>query len=231
MGVVPGIDGRFGILPRRPGKYPYYISSTLIQGRVAQAGSVRRLPAREIEALVTRSARERLKLPVDRADDETLVRDHVMRIEVHPDRILIELAAGDNGNARHRTTNQRIEVPWRKNPTTRRREILLPAGASRSHTRPMRAEVRARLVTSIAHARRWLHELTTEPAINIELIARRERCSIRKVTMTISLVFLAPTLVKAVIVGALPRGIGVTRLCDLPAEWSRQYTTLGLPEP
>ena len=49
--------------------------------------------------------------------------------------------------------------------------------------------------------------------------------------MTISLVFLAPTLVKAVIVGALPRGIGVTRLCDLPAEWSCQYTTLGLPEP
>jgi DNA invertase Pin-like site-specific DNA recombinase len=212
-------------------KYPYYICSALVQGRAAQAGSISRVPAREIEALVIRSVRERLKLPVDRADDETLVREHVMRVEVRPDRLLIELAASDDSNARRKTANQRIEVPWRKNPATRRREILLPAGTSRVHTRPMRAEARARLVTSIAQARRWLDELTTNPAISVELIARRERCSTRKVTMTISLAFLAPPLVKAAIAGALPRGIGVTRLCDLPAEWSHQYVTLGLPEP
>ena len=41
--------------------------------------------------------------------------------------------------------------------------------------------------------------------------------------MTISLAFLAPDLVKAAIEGRLPRGIGVARLCDCPAEWSRQY--------
>jgi len=29
--------------------------------------------------------------------------------------------------------------------------------------------------------------------------------------------------------GRLPRGIGVTRLRDAPAEWSRQYAMLGLP--
>jgi hypothetical protein len=37
--------------------------------------------------------------------------------------------------------------------------------------------------------------------------------------MTISLAFLAPDLVKAAIEGRLPRGIGVARLCDSPAEW------------
>jgi hypothetical protein len=46
--------------------------------------------------------------------------------------------------------------------------------------------------------------------------------------MTISLAFLAPDLVKAAIEGRLPRGIGMTRLCELPAEWSRQYRVLGL---
>ena len=35
--------------------------------------------------------------------------------------------------------------------------------------------------------------------------------------------FLAPDLVKAAIEGRLPRGMGVARLCDLPAEWSRQH--------
>ena len=47
--------------------------------------------------------------------------------------------------------------------------------------------------------------------------------------MTISLAFLAPDLVKAAIDGRLPHGMGVARLCDLPAEWSRQRQMLGLP--
>ena len=50
----------------------------------------------------------------------------------------------------------------------------------------------------------------------------------RKVNMTISLAFLAPDLVKAAIEGRLPHGMGVARLCELPAEWSRQHHILGL---
>ena len=46
--------------------------------------------------------------------------------------------------------------------------------------------------------------------------------------MTISLAFLAPGLVNAAIEGRLPRGMGVARLCDMPAEWSRQLQMLGL---
>jgi hypothetical protein len=37
-----------------------------------------------------------------------------------------------------------------------------------------------------------------------------------------------PDLMKAAVEGRLPRGIGVTRLRDAPAEWSRQYAMLGL---
>ena len=47
--------------------------------------------------------------------------------------------------------------------------------------------------------------------------------------MTISLVFLAPDLVKAAIKCRLPHGMGVTRLADLAAEWSEQHAMLGLP--
>jgi hypothetical protein len=46
--------------------------------------------------------------------------------------------------------------------------------------------------------------------------------------MTISLAFLAPDLVRAAVEGRLPRGIGVERLRDGPAEWSRQFEALGL---
>ena len=76
---------------------------------------------------------------------------------------------------------------------------------------------------------RWLDELLADANANAESIAKRERCSVRQVNMTISLAFLAPDLVRAAIEGRLPRGIGVTRLRDAPVEWSRQHAILGLP--
>ncbi len=73
-----------------------------------------------------------------------------------------------------------------------------------------------------------LRELQRE-LLNKTSIAKRENCSVRKVNMTISLAFLAPDLVRAAIEGRLPHGMGVTRLADLPVEWSRQHHLLGLP--
>src|ERR1700676_1439119 len=76
---------------------------------------------------------------------------------------------------------------------------------------------------------RRLDELKADPIASVQAIAKREGCSARKVNMTISLSFLAPDLVKAAIEGRLPRGMGVARLCDMPAEWSRQRQILGIP--
>jgi hypothetical protein len=95
--------------------------------------------------------------------------------------------------------------------------------------RPIRSETRATLVAAIARGRRWLDELTNDPSVTTESIAKRENCSIRKINMTISLAFLAPDLVKAVIDGRLPHGMGIARLIDLPAEWPKQHEMLGLP--
>jgi len=94
--------------------------------------------------------------------------------------------------------------------------------------RPIRSETRVALVTSIASGRRWLDEIVTGTVVDVEQIATRENCSIRQVSMRVSLAFLAPALVKAAIDGRLPRGIGIARLRDAPAEWSRQHTMLGL---
>ena len=104
----------------------------------------------------------------------------------------------------------------------------MPACASPQDRRPIRAETRATLVASIARGRRWLDEIVAGTATSVEQIATRDKCSIRQVNMTISLAFLAPDLVKAAVKGRLPRGVGVARLRDAPAEWSRQYAMLGL---
>src|SRR5213082_1362547 len=98
-------------------KYRYYLSSALLQGMAGGAGTVRRVPAADIEALVVRSVREHLK-PVAPIDDRSLIDTHVARVEVQPEQLVIHLANGDNI----------LNVRWRKTPSTRRREILLPAG-------------------------------------------------------------------------------------------------------
>ena len=211
-------------------KYRYYISRALVEGRPEQAGSISRIPAPEIEALVTKSVRNQIGAAVD-VDDKALVQNHVTRVEVQPDRLVIGLAKIKDAKAKRRTTSQRLEVRWRKPSATRRREILLPETLPSHSIRPIRSENRALLVTSIAKGRRWLNELKTEPMITVDAIAQRERCSVRKVNMTISLAFLAPNLVKAAIEGRLPYGMGVTRLCELPSEWPRQYRVLGLTTP
>jgi len=209
-------------------KYRYYLSSALLQGMASGAGSVCRVPAADIEALVVRSVREHLK-PGAPIDDRSLIDTHVARVEIQSEQLVIRLAGANTPDRQRAKVNNILIVSWRKAPSTRRREILLPAGLPSQHARPIRSESRALLVASIARGRRWLDELLADANANAENIAKRERCSIRKVNMTISLAFLAPDLVNAAIAGRLPHGMGVARLADMPAEWSRQHHMLGLP--
>jgi site-specific DNA recombinase len=208
-------------------KYRYYLSPTLLQGQAERSGSVRRIPATEIEALVIRSVRDHLK-PSAPIDDRSLVDTHVARVEVQPEQLVIQLAQPERTNRKGARAVKTLRVPWHKTPSKRRREILLPDALDPQHARPIRSETRATLVASIARGRRWLNELVDDAKASVESIAKRERCSVRQVNMTISLAFVAPDLVKAAIEGRLPRGIGVTRLRDAPVEWSRQHAMLGL---
>ena len=176
--------------------------------------------------MVIESVRDHLNQSAEIAD-AVLINTHVARIEVQSDQLVIELADAI-GSKRSRSRNV-LRVPWHKRPLKRRREILVPKSASPQDARAMRSENRALLIASIARGRRWLNELTADPTANTTSIATRDGCSVRKVNMTISLAFLAPDLVKAAIEGRLPHGMGVVRLADLPAEWSRQHQMLGLP--
>src|SRR5467141_4304055 len=161
------------------------------------------------------------------ADDRGVIAEQVVRIDVHKDRLIVRFkSAGTEGS--HSTDGQLLSIPWQKPPSRKSRQILIPLGVPRNEVRPTRIERRARLVNAIARGRRWLEQIVSGSAANIEQIATRQKCSERQVNMTISLAFLAPDLVKAAVEGRLPRGIGVERLRDAPAEWSRQFETLGL---
>src|SRR6202171_6208994 len=219
-------------------RYRYYVSLPQLNGesKTVSVGSVSRIPATDIEGIIVKLVNEHLVAQRDQpssssahADDRgVMIAEHVVRIEVTTDRLIVRFKSAVTEEGSHSTDCQLLSIPWQKPPSRKSRQILIPLGVPRNEVRPTRIERRARLVNAIARGRRWLDEIVSGSATNIEQIAARQKCSARQVNMTISLAFLAPDLVKAAVDGRLPRGIGVERLRDAPAEWSREFDTVRL---
>jgi site-specific DNA recombinase len=219
-------------------RYRYYASLPHLKGesKTVLVGSVSRIPATDIEDITVKSVNEHLVAQhgqptastAHAEDPGVMIAEQVVRIEVHKDRLIVRFRSAGTEEGSHSTDGQSLSIPWQKPPSRKSRQILIPLGVARNEVRPTRIERRARLVNAIARGRRWLDEIVSGSAANIEQIATRQKCSARQVNMIISLAFLAPDLVKAAVEGRLPRGIGVERLRDAPAEWGRQFETLGL---
>ena len=209
-------------------------SQSLLTGRIFDARGNRMTPSYAIKNGVryryyivrkrlagTPHTKEETESP-DSLNDKELISSHIVRVDVKQDHFPIQLAQSN-------LTETNLVIPWAKTAAKRPREIILPASISpRNDHRPIRAETRASLVTAIAKGRHWLDELIGGRITSVEEIAATESCTIRQVNMTISLAFLAPSLVQAAVDGRLPRGIGIANLRDAPAEWSLQHARLGL---
>jgi hypothetical protein len=218
-------------------RYRYYASLPHLKGesKTVSVGSVSRIPATDVENIIVKSVNEHLDAQHDQpssssahADKCGVIAEQVVRIDVHKDRLMVRFKSAGTEEGSQSTDGQLLSIPWQKPPSRKSRQILIPLGVPRNEVRPARIERRARLVGAISRGRRWLGEIASGSVTNIEQIAKRQKCSVRQVNMTISLAFLAPDLVKAAVEGRLPRGIGVERLRDAPAEWSLQFETLGL---
>jgi site-specific DNA recombinase len=120
-------------------RYRYYLSSAVLQGTPERAGSVQRVPATAVEALVIKSVREHLK-PSPSIDDRSLITLLVTRIEVQAKQLLIQLTRERSAipNRKKTAIDKVLRVSWQKASSTRRREILLPEGLPQ-HARPIRS--------------------------------------------------------------------------------------------
>lgn len=205
-------------------RYYYYISRAFIEGRRDEIGSISRVAASDIEPKVVAALRQVVQSTEDPAvakqDDRSLVERALEQVIIRKDGIQMEL------KAEFCPSSQRIlEIPWKRKPSRPSREILFAVDGS-SDSRPIRAKARKSLIKAIALGRTWLQELVTGKTADIETIAAREGRSERSVQMALSLAFLAPDIVEAAIMGTLPRGIGVTRLVDMPPSWPAQRQAL-----
>jgi site-specific DNA recombinase len=172
-------------------RYRYYISSVLIQGQADKAATLNRLPAAEIETLIiialrkhlTRESNNKLQVQGSRSpNDQDLISTHIARVDIKPDHIAVQLsgkpdqqggkrdqALSRKGRARNHANPNIMVIPWRKLPSKRPREIILPAGpSSHQDSRPIRSETRIRLVTAIVKGRRWLDALMAGTVTNVD---------------------------------------------------------------
>lgn len=210
--------------------YRYYISTPLLHGKSDIAGTVARVPAPDVEDTIVKALRERLQAE-EPEDDGALLHTYVERVEIQANRLVVTVkpdATKPTHAGKRKSATIIIHIAWTKPPTKRGRDIVLPPGVTRDETRPIKAARRAKLIASIANGRQWLDELTSGRIKSPEETAKRERCSVRKVNMTISLALLSPDIVEAAIEGRLPRGVMTSRLYDLPPNWSEQKRSLGL---
>ena len=207
-----------------PKRWRYYVSQAALQGDKSKAGSIVRVPAADVEALVTDAI---AKPSSTDATSQTDIRNLIDRVVIGRATIRIQLSEVAEG-----TDSARIlTLPWTRPSPYRKREIIQGANDAKTYARPMPANARAILIEALRDAHRWLDELLSDPRLTLESIASREGKSERSIRMTLSLAFLAPEIVKAAVEGRLPRGFGLKRLVDLPMAWPDQWRTLGLQAP
>jgi site-specific DNA recombinase len=222
-------------------RYRYYVSCVLSQGRKEEAGSLPRVAAEAVERIVLDAIGslppvKQIDLRQDPPSTELLrperdadAPEASSRIAADVDRITLGsqsieirlLEASDR-------PSKVIAIPWSPQTFRRKREVIQPSSESASGARSIRAEARRKLLSAIAKGRRWLDEMISGKVEGIQAIAAREGVSERSARMGLSLAFLAPDIVQAAVDGTLPRGLGVSRLMDMPPSWAGQRSTIGI---
>lgn len=234
-------------------RYRYYQSWVLNHGQKEKAGSVTRVSAGEVEQVVIKALAQRFPKLRDTVADREMqaqaVRPQISKVTIHPQHIAVELkaptttaeatsdrttqASYHNDEVQAYDANSRLEqpepivIPWVKPAQQRMRDILGVSNPQQS-SRPLKSETRVRILTGIAQGRSWLADLMSGKVPDIATLAQRHDRSEKSVRSFLSLAFLAPDIVDAVITNRLPRGLGTSDLTDLPADWTEQRRQLGL---
>jgi site-specific DNA recombinase len=225
-------------------RYRYYASQAVLQNKPRAAGSIGRVPAAEIEALVITALRNHLQAsgtdPQLPENERELVEHHVERVTFTPKHIKLQLrqsvdvpdaigAHDDTSDTlQHPIANlNTIAIPWTSPvPTAVKGIVHVPA-----HNTPMQPSRREALLIAIAKARKWVDDLAHGRTASFAAIARREGKVERHVRLLAPLAFVSPRIVSALLDGTAPADLTLTTLARaLPYSWGEQDRRLtGLP--
>ena len=196
-------------------RYRYYVSQALLQGRPESAGTVRRVSAHAIEALVERAVAQ--ALPKDQSGHARL--GHlVKRVTIHPDSVEIVL-----------TEAGRALLPEAASTGSLRIATVMKAG--RGGRRLVPSAPAARIDKSLVKALAWARDLRwrLEHGKSLNELAREDSCSRPYVSSLIRLAYLAPDVTRAIVNGTQPAQLTLADLMsrDIPLDWAEQRRSFG----
>jgi phage tail protein X len=226
---------------KRGVRYRYYVSHAILQNRKAEAGSIARVPAPEIETLVCDSVRRHLaamgeaELPTALADRD-LIEHHVARVIVKPQALEVCLIPTSEASAQredpglldsdpHLPSTTTITLPWTA-PSFAAVKGIIHAPCAKQAMRP---ESRDALLTAIAKARGWIDDIRFGRIASFAEIAERKAQGERHIRLLAPLAFLSPRIIAAIVDGTAPADLTVTSLAKaLPYSWIEQEQSIGL---
>jgi hypothetical protein len=212
---------------KRGARYRYYVSHALLQKRAEHAGSVRRVPAEEVEAAVITAVRDHLEQQGRRCRQEScgdreLIEQGVDRVIVRPETIEIYLrsqcAEPTDGIPQENSSPARgdvLSVRWESRTPLAKGVLHSPSAG------PLSRESRDNLLTAIAKARSWIDDLVTGRASSLAEIAGKEGRGERHVRLLAPLAFVPPPMISRIIDGTLSHPETITALAKhVPYLWS-----------
>ena len=219
---------------KRGVRYRYYVSHAILQNRKAEAGSIARVPAPEIESLVRDGVRRHLGSmrdgePATATADRDLIERHVARVIVKPQALEVCLIPTSEASAQtenpslldsdpHLPPTSTITLPWTA-PSFAAVKGIVHAPCAKPAMRP---ESRDALLTAIAKARGWVDDIRLG-RISFAEIATREAQGERHIRLLAPLAFLSPRIIAAVVDGTAPADLTVTSLAKaLLYSWAEE---------
>jgi len=223
---------------RKAGRYRYYVSQAVLQGRKKEAGTIARIGAQELERIVVEAIRRTFpdtskeQTPSDTPSDlydqsaRDLVSSQVERIVIHEMEIEIVLVTRDAASPSLEADGEasrilRVPMPGRR--LRDRKDIIIPGVAG---TPPRRLD--RSLVLAVARGRTWAAALRQGEYVDTAEIAGKCGLSEAYVRRILRLAFLAPDIVESIAEGRQPRGLTLHRLlCPVPFTWVEQRQRFG----
>jgi site-specific DNA recombinase len=202
-------------------RYRYYVSHALLQSRKSEAGSVPRVSAPDVEALVINAVRLHLNASIELSDRDLLLQS-VERVNVRAKELdVIVSNTDDEPNA---NTITRLTIPFV--PNLPRRKGITHAPVAGDSVAP---ETREKLLKAIARTRGWMESILSGRIASFDEIAAAEQLAERHVRFLMPLAFLSPRIIDAIANGTAPNGLTVSGLArSLPQAWSDQECLLDI---
>jgi len=197
-------------------RYRFYISSALLRGRKATAGSVRRVPAAEIECAVLAA----LKTHQGRtgSDNGPDLIKMLERVVVARNQLLATIS-GPGGATDVNGTSAQIKIAW--SPKTRDTATVMDNEDAHE------IKHNESLVRSIVRAQAWVRSLEDGTFESIEALAEANRIHPKLVRQALRLAFLSPPVASAILEGWQPASLSLARIPKLlPLAWTGHQSLL-----